>query len=123
MIPPFAANLEITPRPPLLPEPDLAQDRARRLVLRNTGHCETVQLEHVEQAKMHRAQRSIHVPVARVALTDPVAQGRRLRDTTPHIRERAAAHQHVVGLPEDEEGIGEITPDLALIAANAATEG
>src|SRR5688500_3375466 len=98
MIAPFAVKLEVTPGSSLLAEADLQEERAGRLVFRNAGRFQPVQAQYLKDERQDRGQRGMHMPAARIALADPVADRRRLRDAAPNVGQRASADQQIVVL-------------------------
>ena len=124
MIAPFAVDQQISFRQPLLAEARLGQKTARRLHFRAGRPLRCGAAPACRTRKGSSAlTASGHVALAREGRADPITQRAALRDPAPHIGKRAAAHQRVVALAEDEKHISRIQPRLLLIALDAAAEG
>src|SRR5215831_16037319 len=119
MVAPLAVNLQVAAREPLLAESDLGEQVFRRFVRGQAGGFDAVQPERGKDERYQRARGVEHVTLAREALADPVAERAALRDTAPHVGERAAPHQRIAVFPEDEERVGRILPRLLLVALDA----
>src|SRR3569832_293679 len=123
MIAPFAVILLIAAGQPFLPESDLCEQIFRGFVGGKAGGLDAVQTERGEHEWYQRAHRVEHVTLTRVAFADPIPERTALRDTPPHVGERATAHQDVAVLAEHKERVRRIGTRFLLVAFDTAAIG